>query len=114
MAAIVLALQWIEETNIYTGAVIFSDCLSALTALKHFSDESFVTEIFIITTRLKYRGIEIALEWIPGHCGIVGNEKADFYAKKALTQEIEMHNKLTLFEKTSLILYSLKLLWQER
>ena len=26
---------------------------------RNFSDESFVTEIFIITTRLKYRGIEI-------------------------------------------------------
>ena len=35
LAAIILALTWVEQLNLYTGAVIFSDSLSGLLAIKN-------------------------------------------------------------------------------
>ena len=83
LAAIVLALRWLDEANVYNKVVVLSDSLSALQAIKENKEENFVKEIIVLTTGLKYRGILICLEWIPSHCGIIGNETADFYAKKS-------------------------------
>ena len=114
LAAIILALEWVEDINIYTGVIIFSDSLSGLLSLQRQNDEPFITEILTITTKLKYKGIDIYFEWIPGHCGVIGNEIADACAKAALSNKIEICNKLTLSEIKQLILQSSKILWQER
>ena len=67
-----------------------------------------------MTTHLKSKGVDIYVEWIPGHCGIKGNEMADFHAKAALVKKIEVNNNLNMSEMKSLIITSSKLLWQER
>ena len=84
LAAIMLALTWLEDADLHSGAVIFSDSLSSLLAIKQQKEEHFVLEIIIKVTHLYFRNINICLEWIPSHCGIMGNEIADLNAKQAL------------------------------
>ena len=60
----------------YVGIVIFCDAISALLAIKDEKDITFVTEII---TKLSYQRKHIHLEWIPSHCGVHGNEMADFF-----------------------------------
>ena len=55
LAAIVLALTWIDQLNLYTGAVILSDSLSSLMAIKNGKDINFVNEILTLITHLKYK-----------------------------------------------------------
>ena len=50
-------------------------------------------------TNLCFRGISISLEWIPGHCDIIGNEIADKAAKQAIQNlDIDIKNKLNKSE----------------
>ena len=107
-------MQWIENLNVYTGIVIFSDSLSALLALKKQNQEPTILEILTITTNLKYKGIDIYLEWIPGHCGIAGNEIVDSCAKSALSNKIQIHNQISLSEIMQVITQSSKMIWQTR
>ena len=52
LAAILLALYWIEDADLHSGAVIFSDSLSVLTALNQKNlKENFITEILIKVTQ---------------------------------------------------------------
>ena len=114
LAAIVLALNWLEVVDVYVDTVIFSDSLSALQAIKEEKDISFVTEIITLTTKLNYQGKQIHLEWIPSHCGLHGNEMADHYAKSALQNNIEIYNKLSLSEIKSIITEQYINIWQDR
>ena len=100
LAAILLALFWIEQLpNLYRGVVIFSDSLSGLQSIKSQKEESLIIEILIKCTHLHFKGISINLEWIPGHCGITGNEIADKAAKHALqTPDLDIENKLNKSE----------------
>ena len=100
LAAITLALYWIDQLPpLQTGVVIFSDSLSALEAIRSQREESFVTEILSFCTNLYFKGILVSLEWIPGHCGLSGNEVADKAAKKALQNvSIQVNNKLNKYE----------------
>ena len=41
-----------------------------------------IKEIQRMLTQIKSLGKTIILQWIPAHCGIQGNEKADILAKK--------------------------------
>ncbi|XP_030839764.1 uncharacterized protein LOC115923421 [Strongylocentrotus purpuratus] len=114
LAAIVLALNWLENINVYVGIVIFCDSVSALLAIKDEKDITFVTEIITLSTKLSYQGKHIHLEWIPSHCGVHGNEMADFYAKSALQNNIEICNKLSFSEIKSIITSKYIKLWQDR
>ena len=114
MAAIILALYWIQSINVYVGTVIFSDSLSSLVAITEQKEISFVTKILTLTTNLKYQGKDVYFEWIPSHCGINGNEMADMYAKKALEKNIEINNKLSLSEIKHVILKKYIMEWQNR
>ena len=40
--------------------------------------------LIYVNKSLMDRGLNIIFEWVPAHVGIVGNEKADFNAKKSL------------------------------
>lgn len=114
LAAIVLALSWLENINVYVGTVILSDSLSALHAIKEQKEISFVTEITTLITKLSYQGKNIYLEWVPSHCGLYGNEMADFYAKSALVNNIEICNKLSLSEIKSILFKKYRQFWQDR
>ena len=69
----------------YTRVIICTDSLSSVNVLEalHKSSHPVVNEIRHLHHRVSTK-ITIKLVWIPGHMGIAGNEKADFYAKQSL------------------------------
>ena len=47
---------WIDQLDLYTEAVIFSDSLSGLMAIKNANDINFVNEILTLITHLQSDG----------------------------------------------------------
>jgi len=89
MKAIQLALTLVKNYN--AGKfVICSDSLSALTSLSSTSiDSELVIRTKLKCLELSEAGYEIIFCWIPSHCGIAGNEKADDEAKRAARRTAE-------------------------
>ena len=88
--AIYRALQWILSNMQDCKCVIFSDSKSALQLIsKHIATSySFlITSIHHLIIELSTKEIDICFQWIPAHCGIIGNEVADTLAKNAVTYE---------------------------
>ena len=64
--------------------VILTDSQSALEAIdNHKNETSTLLELLLETCHniMQNYGTEIIMQWIPGHCGILGNEKANALAK---------------------------------
>jgi kelch-like protein 2/3 len=83
LTAIFLALNWIQDFK-PLNTVIFVDSLSALQAIKgsiYKVKNSIIYDIYNIFTSLSNIGINVILEWIPSHVGILGNEIAGKEAK---------------------------------
>ena len=84
-------------------------------AIRNWKEDVCVSEILMKLTILKHQRIHVFLEWIPGHCGVVGNEIVDFSAKQALGHTfIEIENKLNELEVNSILLLYVVNMWQER
>ena len=83
--AIKLALEFIK-TNKIKEAVIFTDSLSSIMKLRNSRtlNDAKLIEILTLLHVLHQRG-NIYLQWIPSHCGILGNEIADSAAKRSLS-----------------------------
>lgn len=82
--AVFVALRMIEHYGIQK-ACICSDSKSALQCLINPSfKEQLHFRILNIHQTLIDNGAIILFLWIPGHCGIIGNERADASAKRAL------------------------------
>lgn len=66
----------------FTNICIFSDSLAALNALKGYTCRSkLVWEGTKLLRELSLKN-KVNLFWVPGHCGILGNEIADSLARK--------------------------------
>ena len=116
LTAILLLLSWINE-NIHEtkkSLVIFSDSLSALKAIQNSHKESMIIEIMFLVTQLHYKGIKIYMEWIPGHCGIKGNDIVDYSAKTAIGNTIDIPLDLNKTEIKSLLKKHFTDMWQLR
>ena len=88
LKALFLALNMVYQSK-EKQFVIFSDSLSALTAIKERKlDHPFLQDIFQGFNTLLEDGKHIVLAWVPSHVGIKGNCAADAAAKEAL----ELHN----------------------
>ena len=106
LTAIILLLSWVNQNSfqIQNSLVIFSDSLSALQAIQNSDKDGMIIEILFLVTQLHYKGINIFMEWIPGHCGIKGNDIVDCSAKAALfISEIDIPLRLNKTEIKSLL-----------
>jgi hypothetical protein len=67
---------------------VLSDSLSALQAIdKYNSNHPIVLEIQRWLIRFASRHKYVQLCWVPGHCGIHGNDRADLEARRAAVME---------------------------
>ena len=103
IVAITKTIQKVEQEFDYSNIqpedlVIFTDSQSALEAIESHKDKpSILIEELLSNchnTSIKFN-INITLQWIPGHCGIFGNEQADALAK--LGSNMPQINKETSF-----------------
>jgi len=82
--AICTALRLLNlHQNKFERARIFSDSEAAI--LSAGSTETVITEAKdcqVLIQQLKAKHKQIAVQWIPGHCQIAGNEHADALAKR--------------------------------
>ncbi|XP_023190356.1 uncharacterized protein LOC111608710 [Xiphophorus maculatus] len=117
LMAILIALEWIE--GIGKGKfVICSDSSSALMSIQGMKSEvrqDIIEDIVQVIFRIKKNGSQIKLIWIPAHIGVVGNELADNFAKRASNKEIvELNIKMSRNEIKSVVKEYMKEKWQEQ
>ena len=76
LLAVQLALHWLRETPGTEAALICTDSRALVTALgtARVSDRVGVE---IIRSLLSQSERRVFLQWVPGHCGLAGNELAD-------------------------------------
>lgn len=98
--AITVAIQQLSiRKHSFERAVILSDSKSALQALLNKQNNS--QRILECKSLLKVLVHRISFQWIPAHCGILGNEKADALAKKGALIE-QCINRPLSFHSTKL------------
>uniref|UniRef100_L7LW97 Putative tick transposon n=1 Tax=Rhipicephalus pulchellus TaxID=72859 RepID=L7LW97_RHIPC len=89
LAALRVALDFITDERAQKWA-IFSDSKAALQSLlsplRRGLHEQLVFEITEETHRLIEKGHQITFQWLPSHCGIIGNERANQAARSAHTE----------------------------
>ncbi|XP_053977242.1 uncharacterized protein LOC128875576 [Hylaeus volcanicus] len=86
--AILQALRYIKSSE-QNLSVIFTDSKSVLLAMEDLtSTTKIIQDIHAELTELQIeKNVQPEFVWIPSHQGIVGNERADEAAKKAITLE---------------------------
>ena len=83
VAALILATEWIFRNAADSSVcVICSDSQSALIAIEGSGrkDGRLLDELRTNLARVK---CSVLLQWVPGHCGLIGNDWADVEAGKA-------------------------------
>ena len=117
MFAILLAVQWVEETR-PLRAIVCSDSSSSLDSLKSNHSDSrqdILLEVKQTLYRILMMGLTIVFLWIPPHIGIRGNEMANKVAKEATKNScIDLVVSCSKTEIKSIIKQRLKERWQKQ
>lgn len=91
------SLEIIENSR-WSNSTIFSDSHNVLMTLDNIFHPKKSSQIIILLKnkleKMYNKGQFVKLIWIPSHCGIIGNELADFYAKRASNQGIDTQLKI--------------------
>ncbi|XP_052223948.1 uncharacterized protein LOC127839599 [Dreissena polymorpha] len=96
--ALMKAASMIENSPENTTSVVFlTDARSVLEALTNNTSPKLAK----LMTRLS-NNLNIALQWIPAHCGVSENEEADQLAKQGAKTE-QPNTQVTYREKVSII-----------
>ena len=78
LTAMCEAVEWIgRREDEWTTAAIITDSRSLLDALQGSGGESTLRRLRERLWRLNEGGQRVTLVWVPGHCGLPGNEEAD-------------------------------------
>ncbi|MGL5597690.1 MAG: ribonuclease H family protein, partial [Aeromonas sp.] len=117
LIAIVIALQWLEETQIQK-AVICSDSLAALKSIKSGQSncrQDIIIEIMQLLYRIHVHDRVVSFLWVPAHVGIDGNEMADKNAKRSLNKNnVEIDVKISKAEAKIIIKQAVTKFWQQK
>ena len=85
LSAISFSLDYVASNSL-KNCLICSDSLSALTCIKNIDlSSNLIIDIMNKHDRLSKKGFFINFLWVPGHCGIMGNIKADEAARDSLS-----------------------------
>ena len=76
-----LAISWLEENRPESAAII-TDSQSLCDGIMNLNPD-----LAPLLSRVKNYDKRLTIQWVPGHCGIAGNELADAAAKDAAKQE---------------------------
>lgn len=118
--AIFEAVAFIKAHNL-SNSIIFSDsksCLQTILSNPFRSKSRFplILKIRHYLYQCHQLGINVVLAWIPGHCGIPGNETADSCAKNAINTGSLLHHTSYSFDICSTLkshlLKSWNRMWQ--
>ena len=82
LLAVQLALDWLAETPGMEPALICTDSRAVVTTLEGACVSDRVG-VEILRSLLARSGRHVFLQWVPGHCGLAGNELADRAAGEA-------------------------------
>jgi ribonuclease HI len=77
-----LALDCFDDETVAAGVLICSDSQWALNALKENGHSAYS---ILSPLRAQLRGLKgrVCFQWVPAHCGLLRNERADEEARKA-------------------------------
>ena len=88
--AISLALNFYQHMSPVHDVVVYSDSMSCLQAIEGEDTENpFICHIMNLLWSFSNKGTRVRFCWVPSHCGIDGNERADQLAKATLDQYID-------------------------
>ena len=107
--AIYRAINLIYISN-HEKAVIFSDSLSAIKAIDSYKCKSYY--MIKLQKLLSQCNKEIAIEWVPSHVGIPGNDQADSAAKEAIENDDALNIKLHYYDIKCKIKNFIRQRWQ--
>ena len=81
--------QFKTQSQDQSNVVIFSDSKSALEAIKNqsFKETTIINLLLTINDFIETTNKTVTLQWIPSHCSIDGNERADTLAKLGAAKE---------------------------
>ena len=103
------AMRWLGENSmLWKRAMVVSDSQAALNALRYTScgrNDELLVNVVRAGKQLCANGKTLVFAWVPGHCGLLGNELADAAAKRAaLTEQVDC----------ACLYKSVKCLWKRR
>jgi ribonuclease HI len=83
-----LALDCLDNETAAAGVLICSDSQWALNALK---ESGYSAHSILSPLRACLRGLGgcVCFQWVPAHCGLLGNERADEEARKAADLSVD-------------------------
>ena len=76
------ALDWLERSQEWKRATVLTDSQVLLAALEGCSTQTIVSKLRDALWRLEGESRDLVLVWVPGHCDLPGNERADRRAKE--------------------------------
>ncbi len=86
------ALEIAERLECDGRATVFLDSQAAIRRLQHTEPgpgQELAMRAQATARRLQTQQVEVTIQWVPGHAGVEGNERADKAAKKAAARPAE-------------------------
>ena len=96
--------------------VIFTDSQSAIQAIAQMQHhkELIVTDILTTASKLHNQNdVEISIQWIPGHCDIPGNDRADKLARQG-TSKTQHNEQVSYATSKQIVQTKSRKIWHDR